>query len=140
MANVQNYPKLTINIEGKAKVTDLYQITNFLPTGKLESEVSIDVNDSYISVFSNLALPVRMVWIEAPIWSPTTETEFEVNVKTTYNDPVSGNIDIIESVEGLFFKRFPERYGARIVDIQVSTTATADYPKIIKSRLYGWED
>jgi len=140
MANTQNYPKLTINIEGKNKITDMYDIQTFLPSRKIESEVTIDNEDGYVSLFSSSTIPVRKVIIEAPYYNATVETEFTIDVKTIYNDPISGNVEKVESVEGINIKNYPESYGARIVDVLVKTSATSDYPKTIKSRIYAWED
>jgi len=139
-ANTQNYPKLTLNIEGQSKITDMYNIQTFLPSRKIESEVTIDNTDDYVSLFSSSTLPVRKVIIEAPYYDATVEQEYTIDVKTIYNHPVSGNIESVESVEGINIKNYPETYGGRIVDILVKTSASTEYPKTIKSRIYAWED
>jgi hypothetical protein len=59
--NTLNYPKQVIQIEGKNKITDRYDVTTFDPTNKIESEILIDNTSGEVSCFLSYVLPVRKV-------------------------------------------------------------------------------
>lgn len=135
MANTLNYPKLNIQVEGKGNITDIYSVETFNPLSKLESKTVINSSKGYVSIFTTTVLPVRKVILDIPYYVSALETEYSVNVRTTY--AASGNtVQTVESLEGLVIKNYPSNFGNTITNIEISTTSVSD--KVVKSSIYSW--
>jgi hypothetical protein len=134
--NTLNYPKQVIQIEGKNKITDRYDVTTFDPTNKIESEILIDDTSGEVSCFLSYVLPVRKVIIDAPIYNSSLELPYTITVKTSYS--VSGvSTTISENIEGFNIKTYPESFGQNITNIAIQTSSVN--LKSIKCGIYGWE-
>lgn len=135
--NTLNYPKQVIQIEGKDKITDRYDVSNFNPTNKIESEILIDNTSGEVSCFLSYVLPVRKVIIDAPVYNPSLELPYTITLKTSYS--VSGiSTTISENIEGFNIKTYPESFGQNITNVTLQTSSVN--LKSIKCALYGWED
>jgi hypothetical protein len=134
--NTLNYPKQVIQIEGKNKITDRYDVTTFDPTNKIESEILIDDTSGEVSCFLSYVLPVRKVIIDAPVYNSILELPYTITVKTSYS--VSGvSTTISENIEGFNIKTYPESFGQNITNITIQTSSVN--LKSIKCGIYGWE-
>lgn len=135
MANILYFPKLTIQIEGKNQVTDIYSLENFQPLLKSERTSILNSSKGWISVYSANSLPIRKVIIEAPYFNSSVETAYTVSVKTIYSG-ASGTVENVQSIEGLNIINYPAAWGATIQDIQISTSSVSD--RTIKTSIYNW--
>jgi len=134
-----NIPKETIQIDGKTKVTDMFEVTSFEPTKKIENTLNLVDTNGYVSVFNSSVLPVRRVYIQAPAYNKNIELEYVNKVKIIRNNiGASGTTEVEMYVEGVSILKFPESFGNLITDIQVATTSTNS--KEIKVSIYGWEE
>lgn len=135
MANTLNYPKLNIQIEGKGSITDIYSVETFNPISKLELKTVINSSKGYVSIYSTAILPIRKVILDIPYYVSALETEYSVNLRTTYSS--SGTtVQTVESLEGLVIKNYPSLFGATITNIEINTTSNTD--RTIKSSIYSW--
>lgn len=135
MANTLNYPKLNIQVEGKGSITDVYSVETFNPLSKLESKTVINSNKGYVSIFTTTVLPVRKVILDIPYYVSALETEYSVNVRTTYSSSGT-SVQTVESLEGLIIKNYPSNFGNTITNIEISTTSVSD--RVVKSSIYSW--
>ena len=135
--NTLNYPKQIIQIEGKDKITDRYDVTTFNPTNKIESEILIDNTSGQVSCFLSYVLPVRKVIIDAPTYNSILELPYTITLRTSYS--VSGvSTTISENIEGFNVKTYPESFGENITNVTLQTSSVN--LKSIKCALYGWEE
>lgn len=135
--NTLNYPKQIVQIEGKEKITNMYDVYSFNPSDKIESELLIDSTSGVVSVFLPYVLPVRKIIIESPIYDSTLEVAYTVTLITTRS--VSGVTSTIsENIEGITIKSYPKSYGEYITNLTLQTSSTN--PKSIKCKIYGWDD
>ena len=141
MAINLNIPKETIQIEGKDKVTNLFEVNSFEPTNKLESTVNIIDTDGYVSVYANSISPIRRIYIQAPVYNFNIELPYVNKVKISRYEAV-GATGVVESemaVEGVNILKFPEEFGSLITNVEVATTCSAS-TKEIKVGIYAWKD
>lgn len=133
--NTLNYPKQIIQIEGKEKITNMYDVYSFNPSDKVESELLIDNTSGVVSVFLPYVLPVRKIIIESPIYDSTLEINYTITLITTLS--ISGTTSTIsENIEGITIKSYPESFGQNITNITLQTSSSN--PKTIKCKIYGW--
>lgn len=136
-----NIPKETIQIEGKDRVTNLFEVNSFEPTNKMETTVEIIDTDGYVPVFTSIVSPIRRIYIQAPIYNYTLELPYVNKVKITRYEAV-GATGLIESeiaVEGVNILKFPEEFGNLITSVEVCTTCSTGV-KQIKVCIYAWKD
>jgi len=135
--NTLNYPKQIVQIEGKEKVTSMYDVLPFNPTDKVESEILINNSSGVVSVFLPYVVPVRKIIIEAPIYNSSLENVYSITLNTTYS--VSGiNTTISENIEGITIKSYSKAYGLNITNVSLQTSSS-DF-KTIKCKIYSWDD
>lgn len=134
-----NYPKLTIQIEGKEQIKDLYGVQSFNPKAQ-EWKDELSVVHDYVSVFTDasMTVPVRKVIIVAPTYNPQTEVAYTTDVRMSYLHPVSGLLTVEKSIEGICIENYPAAFGSTITSIEIKCTAQTK--KTIQARIYGWED
>lgn len=141
MASTLNFPKITLQIEGKGSVKDMYETDTFNPEQITEwrDKKFLDIK-GWVNVYHDLYpdLPVRKVIIKAPEYDPTIELPYLTYVKTTYNDPISGLIESIKAVEGINIENYPEAYGINITSIDIMTNSTI--ARDVECRVYQWSD
>lgn len=140
MAINSSLPKETIQIEGKEKITSIYEVNTFDPFKKSESIVKIVDLDGYVSVFIPHVSPVRRVYISSPIYNPSIELPYVTKIKISRLEAIgaTGVIDSEMYVEGLNIFKFPEEFGSLISDIQIATTSQEQ--KEVSISVYAWSD
>jgi hypothetical protein len=141
MANSLNSPKLTIQIEGKNKVRDLYQQKIFEPVRVFENTLDLNEVIDWVSIYpSSLQVPIRQVIVEAPILDESLELPYTVELKTTVSQDVTGSVEFVEEIEAITIKSYSESFGSKILDIQVRCSAPEDNTKTISARVHAWEN
>lgn len=140
MAINSSLPKETIQIEGKEKITSIYEVNTFDPFKKSESIVKIVDLDGYVSIFIPHVSPVRRVYISSPIYNPSIELPYVTKIKISRLEAIgaTGVIDSEMYVEGLNIFKFPEEFGSLISDIQIATTSQEQ--KEVSVSVYAWND
>lgn len=136
-----NYPKITIQIEGKGSVKDVYETDTFNPEQITEwrDKKFLDIK-GWVNVYHDLYpdLPVRKVIIKTPELDPTVELPYLTWVRVTYNDPISGLVDSLKAVEGINIENYPAAYGINITSIDIMTDSTI--ARDVEIKVYQWED
>lgn len=136
-----NYPKITIQIEGKGSVKDVYETDTFNPEQITEwrDKKFLDIK-GWVNVYHDLYpdLPVRKVIIKTPELDPTVELPYLTWVRVTYNDPISGLINSLKAVEGINIENYPAAYGINITSIDIMTDSTV--ARDVEVKVYQWED
>lgn len=134
-----NYPKITIQIEGKGSVKDVYETDTFNPEQITEwrDKKFLDIK-GWVNVYHDLYpdLPVRKVIIKTPELDPTVELPYLTWVRVTYNDPISGLVDSLKAVEGINIENYPAAYGINITSIDIMTDSTI--ARDVEIKVYQW--
>ena len=137
--NNLNYPKITIQIEGKKQIRDEYVIENFLPKRIVENTLTLSTSDSFQNTYSFKELPLRKFIISAPVLDKTVELPYSIQLKTTIIENVTGSISFIEEIESNTIKSYSEYFGSQVLSIDVMCSASDENAKEIKTRAYCWE-
>lgn len=139
MATLTNVtdPKITVEVQGKRIITDMYKTYQFPVDEKLETKIKLNVNSGVKSIYLDSVYPVRMIVLDAPVQDDDVDIYSTSLIITTLGVGVASGVETEQTIDvhGFNCLRFPKSFGERITDIKLVTDSLDDIS--IDIRMYS---
>lgn len=130
-------PKMSIEVQGRRLITDMYKTYQFPVDEKLETKIKLNVDSGVKSIYLDSVYPVRMIVIDAPVQDDDVDVYSTSLIITTLGVGASSGVetDQVIDIHGFNCLRFPQSFGERITDIKLVTDSVDDIS--VDVRLYS---
>ena len=130
-------PKMSIEVQGRRLITDMYKTYEFPVDEKLETKIKLNVDSGVKSIYLDSVYPVRMIVIDAPVQDDDVDVYSTSLIITTLGVGASSGVetDQVIDIHGFNCLRFPQSFGERITDIKLVTDSVDDIS--VDVRLYS---